>query len=76
MNYSSLRVYVIFFTLLTVNLLYYKWFNQNNQMEYYYHTHDSIKYHVLKYTMMFINIVTLIYSKYIYKELFKYKLNK
>lgn len=66
---NNTQIYIIVFILLSVNLLYNKILNKDNRIEYYFHEKSHFKYKTIKYCLLFLNIVLMIYIKYIYKEL-------
>ena len=66
---NNAQIYIIVFILLSVNLIYNKILNKDNRIEYYFYENSPVKYKTITYCVLFINIVLMIYIKYIYKEL-------
>lgn len=65
--------YLYFFILVLTKVTYQYIFNIDNRIEYYYNQTNYIKYKLLTYLILLINIVIMIYMKYILKELiYKY----
>lgn len=66
--------YVYFFILVLIKALYQYVLNVDNRIEYYYYNNEHyIKYKILTSIILVINIVIIMYMKYILKELlYKY----
>ena len=61
--------YVYFFILLLIRILYQYVFNIDNRIEYYYSQKHYIKYKLLTSIIVIINIVIIVYMKYILKRI-------
>lgn len=65
--------YLYFFILVLIKILYQYVFNIDNKIEYYYNQKHYIKYKLLTSIILIIDIVIIVYMKYILKELiYKY----
>ena len=68
------NIYYFYFLILVLTKVIYKYtFNIDNRIEYYYNQNSYIKYKLLTSLILLINMVIIIYMKYILKELiYKY----
>lgn len=57
--------------LFLIKLMYMYAWNKHNRIEYYYYTTCMLKYRMLRYSVIFLNIVMIFYSRFIFLELIK-----
>lgn len=69
---KEFKMYFIFFIVLLAMSVSYKYvFNRHGRIEHYYYEKDRTKYTVLTYMVRIMNVVLVVYSRYIFMELIK-----
>lgn len=69
---KEFKMYFIFFIVLLAMSVSYKYvFNRHGRIEHYYYEKDRTKYTVLQYMVRIMNVVLVVYSRYIFMELIK-----
>lgn len=66
---SDSNIYVIYLIVIIVVNLSYRYVNTDNKIEYFFFTKDRVKYKTIKYCTIFLNIVMLIYLRFVLSNL-------
>ena len=75
---GDIYVYTVYFVVLAITNVVYKYvLNKDNKIEYYFFQKDRVKYNILKYCRIFVNIVMFIYLRFVLLNLINsYKTSK
>lgn len=67
----SMNYVLVAIGLLYVQLVYRYVLNRHNRIEYYYFENCKYRYRMLRYSILFLNVVMLFYMRFIFLELIK-----